>query len=47
MGYRASLLVEEKGVFSVSLVVNRWKRCGKAELSFSHRHTQTSGLATP
>ena len=32
--------LEEKGVFGVSLVVNRWKRCGKVELSFSHSHTQ-------
>ena len=32
---RASLLVEEKGVFRVSLIVHRWKRCGKAELSSS------------
>ena len=47
MDRKASLLVEEKGLFSVSLVINRWKRCGKAELSFSHSHTQISGLAMP
>ena len=38
MGRRASLLVEEKCLFSVSLVNGR-KRSEKAELSFSHSHT--------
>jgi len=40
VGRRTSLLVKEKGVFRVGLVVNRWKRFRKAELSFSHSHTQ-------
>ena len=39
-GSQDILLVKEKGVFRVGLVVNRWKRCGKAELSFVHSHTQ-------
>jgi len=40
VGRRTSLLVKGKGVFRVGLVINRWKCFGKAELSFSHSHTQ-------